>query len=107
MGRNNALMRPIFLEVIVNEDDMLAGGIESRDEIEDPLREALRRAGIGEVTGGGGGMGEVNIDVDVNLVISEEDAVNFLRTTLRSLRVPQSTVIVRHQPEEREYRVWN
>ncbi len=40
---------PIFLEIVFQSADFTFGG---RDEIEDPLEEALPDAGIGEVTGG-------------------------------------------------------
>ncbi len=43
-------------------------------------------------------MGVANIDVEVNLVVSAEDAIKFLQATLRDLGVPQSTKIVRHKP---------
>jgi len=40
--------------------------VANRHEIEDSLDEALQRAGLGEVTGGGAGMGKANIDVEVS-----------------------------------------
>ena len=51
-----------FLEIVLQAADFTFGG---RDEIEDPLDDALRSAGLGEVTGGGTGMGVCNIDVEV------------------------------------------
>lgn len=46
---------PAFLEIVLESADFT---LDSRDEVEDPLHEALTEAGIGEVTGAGGGMGK-------------------------------------------------
>ncbi len=99
-------MDPIFLEIILIVPDLMASGIESRDEIEDPLNEALERAGIGEVTGGGSGMGKSNIDVDFNIGVSLAEAVSFLKSILREANAPRSTVIIKHRPQRVEYPVW-
>ena len=48
---------------------MLSAGHSSHHEVEDALDNALRTTGIGEVIGGGAGMGKANIDVDLNLVV--------------------------------------
>ncbi len=52
-----------FLEIILKSEDFAHAG---RDEIEDPLDEALQAAGLGEVTGGGSGIDSNNIDVEVS-----------------------------------------
>jgi hypothetical protein len=54
---------PAFLEIVLESADFTFAG---RDEVGDPLPEALTAAGIGEVTGGGSGMGKSNIDVEVS-----------------------------------------
>ncbi len=64
----------VFLEIVLKSADFTHGG---RDEIEDPLGEALAALELGEVTGGGTGLGTSNIDVEV----SDVDAG--LRTIVR------------------------
>lgn len=68
-----------------------------RHAIDDELEEALGETG--EVTGGGTmmDMSESDTSLDVTDVAA---AVPILRETLRRLRVPRGTVIVRHDPEE-------
>jgi hypothetical protein len=46
---------PAFLEIVLESKDFT---LDSRDAVEDPLHDALTAAGIGEVTGAGGGMGK-------------------------------------------------
>ena len=81
-----------FLEVVLQAADFTFGG---RDEAEDPLDEALQAAGIGEVTGGGTGMGISNIDIEVTDLTA---GLAIIRSVLRGLGVARSTVIVRHKP---------
>lgn len=76
-----------FFEIILQSADFNFGG---RDEIEDPLDEALQNASLGEVTGGGSGMGMCNIDVEVT---DAEQGLMVIRQVLRRLEVAQSTVI--------------
>jgi len=64
--------------------------VSDRHDIEDRLDEALRHAGLGEVTGGGTGLGKANIDIEVN---DTQPALTLIRETLRFLAVPRSTVI--------------
>jgi len=91
---------PIFLEILFQAADFQFGG---RDEVEDPLDDALRRESVGEVTGGGSGVGIANIDVEVTdlgrgLVV--------IRRVLQSLGVARSTVIRQHVPAERTHLVY-
>ncbi|HEY0064148.1 MAG TPA: hypothetical protein VGC21_18675 [Telluria sp.] len=58
-------MHGIFLEVIISAEDASSVRLHSRDEIEEALEEALVESGLGEVTGGGGGMGLYVIDMEV------------------------------------------
>eukprot|EP01031_Cornospumella_fuschlensis_P019507 gene19507-23906_t len=67
--------------------DFTFGG---RDEIEDPLDDALRKAQLGEVTGGGSGRGISNIDVEVT---DPERGLAVIREVLRRLGVARSTII--------------
>ena len=76
-----------FFEIILQSADFAFGG---RDEIEDPLDEALNQANLGEVTGGGSGMGITNIDVEVG---DPDQGLAIIRKVLRSLGVAKSTII--------------
>jgi hypothetical protein len=91
-------MSDVFMEVVINVVDATAIGIESRDEIEDPLEEALSASGLGEVTGGGGGMGFYVIDVEV-AEQQFDDALRVMRQALQTLNVPASTRIKRRKPD--------
>jgi hypothetical protein len=95
LGRNeNAVTDTIFLEVVLQAADFEFGG---RDEIEDPLEEALASAEIGEVTGGGAGSGVVIVDIEV----ADLDAgLELLRSVLKNLQVAHSTRIKQYQPDE-------
>ncbi len=93
-----------FLEVIIDARDAASRGLLSRDEVEDPLAEALEESGLGEVSGGGGGGGRYIIDVEVD----EErfpQALELIRSTLRGLRAPASTSIKRHKPKEETFSI--
>jgi len=95
----------VFLEIVVNVSDAEAGGIESRDEIEDPLEQALTTAGLGEVTGGGGGSGVYVVDVEIPTEKQFDEALRLIRRVLKDLKVPTSTRIKRHEPEDASYTV--
>lgn len=99
-------MSEIFLEVVIVVPDAIAVGIASRGEIEDPLEEALVDSGLGEVTGGGSGMGKYVVDVEV----SEQgfgEALRIIRKVLVGLRVPVSSRIKRNKPLKIEYIVYD
>lgn len=81
-----------ILEVVLLAADFAHGG---RDEIEDPLHEALEAAGLGEVTGGGTGMGVANIDIEV---VDLERGLALVRQVLQQLGVAPSTVIKQYEP---------
>jgi predicted nuclease with TOPRIM domain len=95
----------VFVEVVINAADASAMGIASRDEIEDPLEEALSASGLGEVTGGGGGMGVYIIDVEV-VEQNFDDALLVIRQALQTLNVPTSTRIKRRKPVSAEFLVY-
>ena len=89
-----------FLEVVMQASDFTFGG---RDEVEDPLSEALEEAGLGEVTGGGTGMGICNIDIEV----TDLDAgLALVRRILSSLGVAKSTVINQYEPAKIQHSVY-
>jgi hypothetical protein len=84
-----------FFEIVFQSADFEFGG---RDEIEDPLHEALQAEGLGEVSGGGTGLGMCNIDVDVN---DAERGLALIREVLCRLEVAPSTRIYQEgQPLE-------
>jgi len=76
-----------FFEIIFHNQDWQFDG---RDDIEDPLDEALSQAGVGEVTGGGSGMGICNVDVDAT---DFDAALSIIRAVLAELEVAPSTQI--------------
>ena len=82
----------IFLEVFINANDFEASGFGGRSAVEDEVEDALEKAKLGKITGGGGGIYGVNIDIEVK----EKDfevALDLIRKTLRKIKVPKSTVI--------------
>jgi hypothetical protein len=89
-----------FLEIVLQSDDFTFGG---RDELEDPLDEALRAAELGEVTGGGTGMGISNIDVEVTDLSA---GLALIRGVLRGLGVARSTVINQYEPQKVKHPVY-
>ena len=99
-------MEPIFLEIIFVIDDLLKHGFEDRDEIEDELATVLTDSGVGEITGGGTGMGKAIIDVEIDSNVNLEDALALLRRILRRLQAPSTTVIKCHTPNEQVFPVY-
>ena len=96
-----AVSATTFFEIILQSPDFAFGG---RDEIEDPLDEALQQAGLGEVTGGGTGMGRSNIDVEV---ADPQRGLALIRQVLQRLAVAPSTVIRQYSPEEITHPVYD
>lgn len=94
------MSNPTFLEIVLQSAEFTFGG---RDEVEDPLDDALREAGLGEVTGGGSGMGRLNIDVEVSDL---EPGLDLIRIVLQRLGVAPSTVINQYQPARHTYSVY-
>ncbi|MDY6994172.1 MAG: hypothetical protein SVR94_16435 [Pseudomonadota bacterium] len=90
----------IFLEIILYSKDF---PFEGRDEIEEPLDEALQESNLGEITGGGSGLGSINIDVEVTDL---EAGINLIRKILQNISAPESTVINQYEPEEVVYKVY-
>lgn len=90
-----------FLEIIFRNSDFAFDG---RDEIGDPLDQALAEAGVGEVTGGGTGPDESNIDVEVT-DLAEGLAV--IKRVLQGLGVASSTVINQYDPERVTHRIYD
>ena len=98
---NPAMSATTFFEINFQLADFT---FEGRDEIEDPLNDALRKTGLGEVTGGGAGMGCANIDVEVT---DPQRGLALIRQILRDLQVAPSTVIQQYSPEEISHPVYD
>jgi hypothetical protein len=99
-------MDDVFLEIVVKAAEAADAGIESRDEIEEPLEAALSAAGVGEVTGGGGGSGVYIVDVEIGSEEQFDEALALIRGVLQDLKVPPSTLIKRHKPKDLAFPVY-
>ena len=95
------MSHPAFLEVVLKNEDFAFDG---RDEVEDPLDEALQAAQLGEVSGGGSGSGRSNIDVEL---VDLERGLQLVRRVLRELRVAPSTVIIQRTAEHAVHNVYD
>ena len=95
-----------FFELSFDAADFQNCGFDARDEMEDPLDEALQSAGIGEVTGGGSGRGRTNIDIETFDGISDDDAIDLIRRILKGLGAPRSSVLARSQPVKQQWAVF-
>lgn len=100
-------MSGVFLEIVLTAADLSASGIEGRDEIEDPVHDALSADGLGEVTGGGAGGGRVIVEVEVFDEQSLEQALSVIRKELVRVGVPEGTIIKRNSPVPKVYRVFD
>jgi hypothetical protein len=94
-------MSTTFLEIILRSDEFNFGG---RDEIEEPLEEALAAAQLGEVTGGGGGNNSSNIDVEVTDLA---EGLELIKRVLRAIGVGPSTIINQYEPDRVIHHVWD
>ena len=87
------------MEIVFRAHDFPFGG---RDVPEDALAEALIKANLGEVTGGGAGPGSSNIDVEV---ADLSRGLKVVRETLKKIGAPASTEIHCYRPEHVVYRL--
>ena len=99
-------MDTVFLEIIFQASDYATMNISGRDEIEDPLDDALAEVNVGEVTGGGSGSGVVIIEVEIEDGKNLEEGLSVIRNVLRSYKSPESTIIKRSNPCEVIYSVY-
>jgi hypothetical protein len=78
-----------------------------RGYFDDELEEALEKAGLGEIVGGGTAMDGSFCDIGI-AVTNLEAALQLIREVLRRCDAPTSTVIVSGESKEdrREYRVY-
>jgi hypothetical protein len=96
-------MGSVFVEVIMASKDLIACGITARDQIDDPLNDALGDAGVGEVSGGGGGKEAVILDVEVFDENRFAEALAIIRRVLLEVGAPATTVIQRYAPVKEQY----
>ncbi|MDR3456415.1 MAG: hypothetical protein P4N60_03125 [Verrucomicrobiae bacterium] len=87
------------MEVVFQAHDFPFKG---RDIPEDALADALEKAKLGEVTGGGSGRQTSAIDVEVT---DFERGLKLIRRTLKKVGAPASTEIHRHRPKHEIYRL--
>ncbi len=99
-------MASAFLEIWFEGDSLQQAGFGGRSGIEDDLAEALECDGLGEVTGGGGGVRGSNIDIDIEDDSRLEEALDRIRRILRDLRVPSTARIIQREPTESVYPVY-
>jgi hypothetical protein len=97
----------IFLEVFFPDDSLEESGIEGRDELEEPLKNALRLSGLGDVIGGGGGEDGSNIDIEVHNESDFDKTLTLIRQILQDNNAPTGTVITRYKPVETVYNLYD
>jgi hypothetical protein len=100
-------MNTVFLEIVFVASDYAKMGIHGRDDIEDPLSDALTSADIGEVTGGGAGSGTVIVDIEIENEANLSRGLQIIREVLRTLRCPPSTIIKRAKPSGMIYKIYD
>ena len=98
---------PVFLQIIMQAEDLRNHNFEGRDQIEDPLQKALTNAALGEVSGGGSGGGVAIIDVDIENESKLAEGLKVIRRVLRDAGVPPSTIIKQTQPDEAIFNVYD
>lgn len=93
----------MLVEIVMGVSALAASRFTARDEIDEPLAEALENSGLGEVTGGGSGGGKAIIDVELS---GDLDAgIQLVRDTLVRLKVPPGTLISCHAPRNEVLKV--
>lgn len=96
----------VFLEIVIQAAEAADRGLDSRDEIEGPLEDALAEAGVGEIVGGGGGSGVYLIEVEV-LLGDLESILDLIRSTLGKINVPPTTLIKTRGGDSRVYSIYS
>jgi hypothetical protein len=82
------------------------GPVERGDRFENPLAAALKKEGIGRVTGGGSQLGEgktiefCGIDI---VVKNKAEGLAVIRATLRQENAPKGTVIEEYLPRRTDH----
>jgi hypothetical protein len=75
-------MKSLLIEVILNPSELAAQGFGGRDEVEEILEDALVKNNLGEITGGGTGMGISMIDVEIADENRIDEVLEIIRKTL-------------------------
>lgn len=98
-------MSSVLIEVVMDAKQLADSGFDGRDEIEEPLAEALETSGLGEVSGGGGGSGVSMIDVEVFKEESVDAVLELLKKELARLKAPAGTRLLRRGSQPAEYKL--
>ena len=77
-------MNNILIEVILDSSELIAQGFGGRDEVEEILEDVLFKIDLGEITGGGTGMGKSMIDVEITDENRLDEALEIIRKTLQN-----------------------
>ena len=77
-------MNNILIEVILNPSELAAQGFSGRDEVEEILEDVLVENNLGEITGGGTGIGISMIDVEIADENRSDEALEIIRKTFRN-----------------------
>jgi hypothetical protein len=86
-------MKSLLLEIILDSNELTAQGFDGREEIEEILEDVVFKIDLGEITGGGTGMGELIIDVEITDENQLDEAFEIIRQTLLDLNLaPQLEV---------------
>ena len=91
-------MQTHFLEIVLQEVDLRSEG---SAEIQNALNQALGEVGVGEVTGGSSGGGEIGIEV---VVVDLDKGLAIIRRVLQGLGVAGSTAIDQYEQQGNEQR---
>jgi|SRR5579871_5167130 len=101
------MVKDAFLEISFPDHSSTAMEIEGRDEVEDPIDDALKEAGIGKVTGGGGGWDRgFNIDVEIEDERNLAQALQIIRQVLKDLKASPEATITHRDGNDTEYSIY-
>lgn len=76
------------LYLILNSGSLAKLGFEARDQVEDPIDNALYEADLGNIVGGGGGMDKCHIEFEVT---DKGKARELIERELHKLKIPTSS----------------
>jgi uncharacterized protein YjbI with pentapeptide repeats len=89
----------VLLELVVSGQAVKAAGLGGRDEIEDPLDQALAAARLGRVTGGAAGLGSVVLDVEIQRLADLDRARKVIQRVLGDAGVLAGAELHQLRPE--------
>jgi uncharacterized protein YjbI with pentapeptide repeats len=89
----------VFLELVIPSVVFKEAGLDGRDEIEDPLDEALAAARLGRVTGGGAGLGSVVLDVEIEHEADLGRAHELIQRVLADVGLATGAELHRRDPD--------